>query len=537
MAVIIVASGVMAFAAGNGMLRPGQAIEPGLLAGPLRLTVRLSYDRGRGQPLLAIGGPGQGTLIFWLWDADGQARIGVDDIGQGLSYSPPFSAAVDEPHQLEIVWGALAPLGALTVPGLPAQLRDLLWVSVDGRRLLYRKQAFPLRTQQVVFGANVIGSGTSAPFFNGTVAMAERGDANQARQAVMHLTDFLPELPQGLGAHPGPIELTVSLPQGVAGHSEPLISGGRPGAAALFYVHYDGERHMRIGYAAWGWEGILSEAIEYQPGAAYSLRLSAGFLYPPVGAAPQAGEPAPRLLPFILWVEWAGRAVLATTAPSPSVAPGDLVLGQNVLGWNWIEPAFGGLFSRVARLDPGRTGAAAVAAAFPHLPSPDGSWAGYPGAVRLEVTFPTHWLPGTGDPLVVAGTTGAADMVYVSYEEDGRLRISMDRWGWSALVSPSLAIAPGSRHVLTISMGALFPPEGSSFYSGRPALATQPEAVRVDLDGRTVLAGRQPPSHVSPGQIAYGINLAGGSTSGPRFTGRIIRIESLGDRVAPEARR
>jgi hypothetical protein len=289
-------------------------------------------------------------------------------------------------------------------------------------------------------------------------------------------------------------------------------------------VRYEDEHHFRLGFDLWGLRGPVSEPIEYQPGVDHDLRLSAGFLYPPAIRPPQAGDPGLALLPSILWAEWDGRTVLASVAPCPPVPPEEITLGTNLIGWGLSDPVFRGLFSGVGRFDPAEIAAGVKQAVFRVLPSPGPAWQGYPGPVRMKVVFPEVWRPGTGDPLVVAGTTGASDSVFASYEDDGRVRLGVDRWGWGAMTSASLPIVPGSEHELSVWMGSLLPPEGSALYREHPELAADRNKIRVDFDGRTIISGVRPPSAALPDQITYGINLPGGSTSGPVFTGRILQL-------------
>jgi hypothetical protein len=505
-------------------LAAGQELPPGALAAPLRLRLRLSDDRGRGQPLLAIGTPSHGSLLFWLWDASGRARLGFEDAQLGPTFSPAFSAAAGQTHLVEIAWGALWPAAAAPSAGLSADLRDTLWVAVDGQRLFFRKQAFSLRTEHVVFGANVMGSALAEAFFRGSEAILEPGDPALIGRIGMPLADLLPRRTLLPGGYPGPLRLSLSFPVGVPGREEPLLVGGKPGGAGFVYVHYDDARHLRIGFDAWGLRGPCSAPIEYRPGADYVLRLSVGFLYPPAAPAPQAGDSAAALLPAALWAEWEGHPVLATVVSCPPVEPGQITLGANLIGWNLTDAAFRGLFTGIEPLDPGQIAAEVQRAVFTRLPPRRPAWQDFPGPVRLRVIFPQNWRPGTGDPLVVAGPVGAADILYVSYEDEGSVHFGLDHWGGASLTSASVKVAPGSEHELTVAMGALLPPAGAPLYRQDPALEAQRDLVRVDLDGRTVLQGRGPHYQALPAQITYGINLAGGSMSGTVFTGRILSV-------------
>lgn len=509
-----------------------EELPAAVLPGPLRLNLRLSLNRDRGQPLLAVGDPRQGSLLFWLWGDDGTARIGLADTGDGVLFSRPFAAEPDAAHVLDVAWGALWTEPAA---GLAACLRDTLWIAVDGRPVLFRKQAFGVRSRRVLFGANVIGSGFAGAYFNGSAATVERADAQLVLRTGMGLMDLLGGRDPAAGAYPGALRMRLSLPPGTAGQSEPLLIAGHPGSAAILYVHYDDERHFRLGFDTWGLRGPLSAPIEFQPGKDGDLRLSIGVFYPVAIRPPQAAAPPLSLLPSELWAEWNGRPVLATIAFCPSIPPREIAVGANLLGWNLTGPAFRGLISRIERIDPAAVAGAIRDAVFRQPPAAGPAWQGYPGAVRLRVAFPETWRAGTAEPLVVAGPTGAADILYVSYEDEGWVHFGLDHWGGASVISGRMAVAPGSEHDLTVELGSLLPPDGATRYARRPDFGTQRETVRLDLDGKTVLNGRRSLYRVSPEQITYGINLAGGSTSGPAFMGRILSLARVPWEVQAEA--
>jgi hypothetical protein len=218
------------------------------------------------------------------------------------------------------------------------------------------------------------------------------------------------------------------------------------------------------------------------------------------------------------------------------VAAGQISVGANLIWPNATTRAFRGHVGKIEPLDPPAVAGSILGAVFPRVPAPGPAWQGYPGPVRLVVAFPKVWHPGTGEPLVEAGSTGAADSVYVVYDEEGQVHFGMDHWGGAYLSSAEIAIAPGSEHVLTIGLGALLPPEGSPLYAERPDLAARRNQVRVDLDGHTVISGVRPPYLALPDQITYGTNLAGGSTSGAAFSGRILRMEGMPWEAWPASR-
>jgi len=135
------------------------------------------------------------------------------------------------------------------------------------------------------------------------------------------------------------------------------------------------------------------------------------------------------------------------------------------------------------------------------------------------------------EPLVTSGRTGAGDFIFVRYEDEGHVSIGVDHWGVGAQISTPAAVDYRRPHELVIVAGNLMPPDGSAAYRGRSDGARLRGSLRVILDGVTVLSAPQEFHATRPEEIVFGINLIGGSTVLPGFSGEALSLES----ASPEA--
>ncbi len=122
------------------------------------------------------------------------------------------------------------------------------------------------------------------------------------------------------------------------------------------------------------------------------------------------------------------------------------------------------------------------------------------------------------EPLVTIGRTGAADCVYVVYEDADHVRIGVDHWGVGGPLSAPLPLRRGRPQALEVAIGGL---------ETRRAGPAAPGRLRVLLDGRVVFDQTHPFHPASPREVAVGANPVGSSTAAVRFSGRILGRERL----------
>lgn len=150
----------------------------------------------------------------------------------------------------------------------------------------------------------------------------------------------------------------------------------------------------------------------------------------------------------------------------------------------------------------------------------------YPGVIRLTLRLPEPPLPpGVPEPLLVTGETGKGDFIYLVYQDRSTIRLGFDHWDGSGLVSDPIAFDPDKPLEITLSMGPL---HGPLTPEQRAAWKVDPHRwLYAEVNGRVVWSQ---PAEFHPanwGSISLLNNYIGGSTAGIKFTGSVLKIESL----------
>lgn len=149
-----------------------------------------------------------------------------------------------------------------------------------------------------------------------------------------------------------------------------------------------------------------------------------------------------------------------------------------------------------------------------------------PGGIRMGFVTPEQGRISSS-PLVEAGRAGAADSVYLRRLADGRYVVGLDHWSVGAIESAPFDLADGKIHTAGIEMASL-DPEGSMPVG----------AVRIAMDGRMVMDRLTALYAVRPGEVAFGANPLGMSTSGALFEGdlALVRTHQAGEDLFPGTR-
>ena len=137
-----------------------------------------------------------------------------------------------------------------------------------------------------------------------------------------------------------------------------------------------------------------------------------------------------------------------------------------------------------------------------------------PGRLRLRFILPPGGFTGS-DPLLSAGRAGAADSIYLRGLGGGRYRLGVDHWGVGSVETEPFTLAEKPVHTLVIELGSL-----------GVAGELPPNRVRLLVDGQVVLDVTRPLYPVEPGEVVFGKNPLGMSTSDPVFRGEIISVLS-----------
>jgi putative flippase GtrA len=165
----------------------------------------------------------------------------------------------------------------------------------------------------------------------------------------------------------------------------------------------------------------------------------------------------------------------------------------------------GGAWSGTALVGAPGTGSARSSAAQPPA---------LPGRIRLSFLTPRQGRISSS-PLVEAGRAGAADSLYLRGLADGRYVVGLDHWSVGAVESAPFDLADGDIHTIGVEMASLD--------AGRQAPGG---AVRISVDGRMVMDRVTALYAVLPGEVVFGANPLGMSTSGSLFEGDLIVVRT-----------
>ena len=149
------------------------------------------------------------------------------------------------------------------------------------------------------------------------------------------------------------------------------------------------------------------------------------------------------------------------------------------------------------------------------------------GPVAMEVEFPGA-ASGRREPLVVSG--GWRDLIYLQYDQPGRVRFGFNHYGAGGILSDPVAVDSGRRYRLVVDMGGLYPPPEHPAFSHWANLANEVlhRRVQVSLDGQTVLRATSVFYASDPFSVRVGENPVPPALHEARFTGRILKTDRLG---------
>jgi hypothetical protein len=406
-------------------------------------------------------------------------QFGFVHLGDAGPVSAPIRLDRDRSHQLELHLGSLYPpstypLYAGLSPGYVERLRHAVEVRVDGRTVLNATVAFyPSSPGCVVLGVNP----ADGHRFGGEILRV-------ARQEVLNFGQSPPR--------PGPIRLKLVFPAYRHGPGEPLLSTGRFGAGDLILVKFMQDGRVRLGHDCWNGGMVLSEAFAVDPDREYVLDVDFGALRDPASGGTNVLRTGP------LRVRLDGETMLDLDRPFNPSTPEQVVAGYNLCGATSADSTFTGRIASLQNIPPW---------------SDRGLNAG-DGPIKLDVIFDAD-RPGATEPLFVSGNHGAADVVYVKYDDPSHIQIGLDHWGVGTVLSDPLPVDYRATHRIEIVPGV----------SGTGAGPTH--AFHVVLNGKTVLTAPWPAYPAAPDDLAVGRNTVGASTCAPRFTGQIIAVSRL----------
>ena len=491
--------------------------------GPLRITFRMPASSGEqavGQPLLSFGDSASGAVLYAVHAGAGMIRIGFDRKNRPQLISDPMPLSAAGADVLDVCSGALLPAAGASiyarVPGLE-RMRDVLYVHLNGAPALQLDAPFqPVAAERTALWANAVGSSACADLFRGDLMSVEAIGPECLLPLGSRLSDLLVNLDEGWGGYTGPVRMRLRLPAGRGGQTEPLLVSGSRGSSDIVSVSYEADSRIRFRYTQSDGPELESLPIEIVPDTPHELLLSVGTLMPPDGSGIYRETPEFSQFHAIVDVAVDGHpALFFLREPHPAKRE-QIFVGKNPFAAGGAGPAFSGIVEALTRASPAEllaTSAVGAALARP-------GWDGYPGPLQMKIIFPSG-TDGEGQPILTTGFPGGGDFVLLQFGPNGTGRIVEDHWGEPLLRSEPFPLVPGSEHRLSVSFGALCPPEGAALYGREPQLAALRKAVVVELDGRRIITAARASHPTPPERIIVGANYIGGSYTGAIFSGRI----------------
>jgi hypothetical protein len=311
---------------------PGAAY-PG---GPVRLTLRWAQILDANEPLVSTGRNGAGDLLNVQVLDGGRVRFQHDSWDSPDVITEPISTDMDAEHVVEIEMGSLYPEG---MPGVSAAERCRFALWVDGQPVIDMDRPFhPSTADEVEFGFNAIGGGSSTSMFTGTIL----GRACVPERPMAPAPDVW-----------GPIELTALFRNDALGVNEPLLTVGMGESVRIIYVRYEDPGHVRFGVDRGGRGGEVSPPVPLDFARPHRVYLAIGALYPPGNSgewASRASSSAAKLH-GILEVRLDGTVVLRADQPVSTVPARQVAIGRNDVNTRTCLRVFSGRIEDVRRLD------------------------------------------------------------------------------------------------------------------------------------------------------------------------------------------
>jgi len=223
-------------------------------------------------------------------------------------------------------------------PAVPEAQRRRLAVWVDGKLAIDVDRPFnPSTPQEVEFGYNTIGAGSSARMFAGVIMDREPIAARP----------LTPEREEW-----GPIRMSAVFSHAELGVTEPLLTTGVGFAARIVYVRYEDDKHVRFGFDRAGSGGEHGGLVALDYAQPHNVEITLGSLFPPENSPAWAGHPSPSAAERhrLLEVRLDGRVVLQAEEPVPTVSLRELAVGHNYVNIANCLRTFSGTISDVHRL-------------------------------------------------------------------------------------------------------------------------------------------------------------------------------------------
>jgi hypothetical protein len=321
------------------------------------------------------------------------------------------------------------------------------------------------------------------------------------------------DVPEGERVHGEPygiVKLTVELPAGRAGYTEPLLSIGPKGNGDLYFINYTTPSSAVLGYVNMGRTLIRSDPFDYTPGKPIVFRLFSGALMP-ADDRPIAGESQTVVNVFrqTTYATLDGRVLFDQSMMRHIAEPNEVFAGVNTVEADAAGSQFTGRITDVTR------------EGWPPEPTGIGRSDKF-GPVHLRIVPPV--ASGTAEPLVIMGTPGRAVLGFMRLFADGRSTFGIEIWGSAELEGKPLYLEDGKVLEIEYSFGSLYPGIGLPEWGDIPIKDQQrlKSTVKITVNGQVALEIQRDTPEIPNPPIYYGRNPIGGSVVNAGFSGQML---------------
>lgn len=305
----------------------------------------------------------------------------------------------------------------------------------------------------------------------------------------------------------GPVRFKVVFHRSAHRLTGPLLAAGTPNKTDVLYANQKPDGTVRLSLLHDGYGAIQSAPLPLEFGHAYTVKVEMGALYPPAHPPffPGWRPEDVRTLKTTARVWFDGREVLNARMGFYDAPPNWIFFGRDPAG---TAPPFTGRISAIRRL-PMPTPASLAAAAEP------GMW-------RLAVT-PDFSHRRIGEPIIASGVSGHGNLLFLEVMEPGAVRFGLDQWGYGAVHSPTIKLAPHTPHQLEVFIGpqVVRRMPKAERAAGGAALKKSAGLMRVWLDGRPIWTTPILINKQSYDFVTVGHNLQGFSSATTYFQGTL----------------
>jgi hypothetical protein len=465
--------------------------------GRVDLTIRFNNLAPRQIEPIVSSSEGRDN-IYVEYVGDNKIRFGYFHFGTGGPTGDSIPVEIGKSYHISVDMGSLYPppehpaFRGWETPAVDA-LHRRIEVRFEGRKVLQWTASFYDSNPFLVQIGKNTKSLVTARHFDGVIdSVVWHGMPSQ---------DQVPSVPGD-----GPIRLTVKFPPFTNIVSQPLISTGRPGAGDLVYVTYLSATSLRFGHDSWGAGAIETIPVEYDPNKIHTIDIDMGSLH--AGAQGLENEK------YKLKIRLDNDYIIATNRPFHPSSPLDISLGYDTTRSTAASPFFTGPTLTATRIP-----------SMPELaPATKEGW----GAMRLVISrlAPTK---NEHEPLLVTGTSGAGDFIYLIYVDSTHIQIGYDHWGLGGTTSEPIAVNLTRPLDIKVSTAALYPLVFSKEWNDVPEANRRKllSTTTVTVNDKVALNYPSVAYSASSNEIYLGSNPIGGSSCNPMLNGVIVTAQRL----------